>query len=188
MATLPSCGRFWWSTRRPRPRSPATREVLAQRARERAQARGGHTDAPRPRRRAGRQAAARTASTLVVALGGDGTVNEVVNGLLHGRARPSDLPASPSSPAAAPTSSPARSGCPATRSRRPAPCSTRCATAPAPRDRPRPGRTSAGSPSTPGWAATPRWSARVDQRRGERGQHVHARRSTCGRLCASFPA
>ena len=137
--------------------SPRTREVLAQRARQRAQGRGRETShRGHAAELAGR--GRRDGLDVVVALGGDGTVNEVVNGLLADGAATPDVPGAggrarrrhqrvrPRPRAAA-----------ATRSRRPARCWTRCATAAAAASGSAWPAT-AGSPSTPGWAWTPRSS------------------------------
>ena len=84
--------------------------------------------------------AARDGLDVVVVLGGDGTVNEVVNGLLTDGPRPERARRSPSSPAACTNVFARALGLPATRSRRPARCSTRCGTGRTRADRPRPGR------------------------------------------------
>ena len=65
-------------------------------------------------------AAAADGHELVLTLGGDGTVNEAVNGLLlDAEPGPGAAPRWPRCPAATPTCSPGRSGCPPTRWMRP---------------------------------------------------------------------
>ena len=82
---------------------------------------------PPPRARADlARAAAESGVDVVVTLGGDGTVNEAVNGLMTARRRPggrrgrSGCPRWRWCPAARRTSSPARSACPGTGPRAPA--------------------------------------------------------------------
>ena len=120
---------------------------------------------PRPRERL----------DLVIALGGDGTVNEAVNGLLDRRpAR--RLPALAVVPGGSTNSSPAPSGCRTTRSRPPA-SPGRAARRSASPDGSGSGKADdrAGSRSAPASAWTPTWSTRSSAGAGR--AHARPRRA-----------
>ena len=104
-------------------------------------------------------AAADSGAELIVVHGGDGTVNEVVNGLMYRRVRPRS-PCWRSCRAGRPTSSPARSGSTPTRRWPPNRSWRRCAASPRHAGLAAAGPTTATSPSTPGSAWTPRPSTR----------------------------
>ena len=158
---LVRCARCWSSTPRPPPRRVRERDVLT-----RALGSDLKVDVIQTTHRGhaielGAQAV-EAALDLVVVLGGDGTDQ-------RGRQRPARQPASGPDPhrtpprwrscrAAARTSSAARWASRATRSRRPASCSTRCEPG-APGGSASAGSTTAGSRSRPASASTPTRSA-----------------------------
>ncbi len=80
-STLVPCAPCWWSTRRP-PRRQRQLDVLTRALGSDLKVDLVETDAPRSRHRARRPQAVESGLDLVVVLGGDGTINEVVNGLL----------------------------------------------------------------------------------------------------------